>query len=46
MKVVIEPVQEEQVLRPVSEDADTDEILASMVIQSECCVVHLCGCKN
>ena len=45
MKVIIEPVSEETVLRPVSERADSSEVVASMVVQSQCCVVHLCGCS-
>jgi len=45
MKVIIEPVSEEQVLLPVSAEAKSDDVVASMVVQSECCVVHLCGCS-
>lgn len=45
MKVIIEPVSEESVLRPVSEKAGSADVVASMVVQSQCCVVHLCGCN-
>lgn len=45
MKVIIEPVAEEQILRPVAADAESGEVAAGMVIQSQCCVVHLCGCS-
>jgi hypothetical protein len=46
VKVIIEPVAEEQILKPVSEGAESEEVVAGMVVQSQCCVVHLRGCSR
>lgn len=44
MKVLIKPATEKQVLRPAKPGASKEDVLKSMSVHSECCVVHLCGC--
>lgn len=45
MEVVVKPQEEEEVLGPVQEEADPDEIRDGIVSKAQCCVDHLCGCK-
>jgi len=44
MEVIVEPVQEEEVLRHVGDEATSEEIREALVTKAECCVDHLCGC--
>lgn len=44
MKVLIKPATETKVLRPAKPEASKAEVLKSMSVHSECCVIHLCGC--
>ena len=44
MEVVVEPIREEEVLRPVSPEASVEEIQEVLLTKAQCCVDHLCGC--
>jgi hypothetical protein len=46
MKVIVKPEEEKKVLAPVSKDAKPEEIRESVVAKAQCCVDHLCGCRN
>jgi len=46
MKIVAKPVSEKAVLQPTKKNADPAKIHAGIVAKAQCCVDHLCGCKN
>lgn len=45
MKIIAQATTEEEILVPISEGADSAEIRDTIVMQAQCCVVHLCGCN-
>jgi hypothetical protein len=44
MEVLNRPANEKEVLRPTKAEASKEDVIKSMSVHSECCVVHLCGC--
>lgn len=46
MEVIVEPIREEEVLRPVDREATAEEIKEAMVAKAQNCVDSLCGCSK
>ena len=46
MKVVAKPVSEKAVLQSTKKNADPVKIHAGIIAKAQCCVDHLCGCKQ
>lgn len=45
MKVIAPPLAEADVLAPVNESADSQDVLEIVRQWGDQCVVHLCGCN-
>lgn len=45
MKIIAKPQTETSVLASVTTNAKAVEIYQAIIVQAQCCVVHLCGCK-
>lgn len=46
MDIIRQAIEEDVILAPVGEDADVENIYRSLVEKAECCVDHLCGCRD
>jgi hypothetical protein len=46
MKFVLRPISEKKVLEPTRKKTTVEKIHAGIVARAECCVDHLCGCKQ
>ncbi len=45
MKIVAKPKAEQEVLLPVEEEANAEDVLEGIVSRGDCCIDHLCGCN-
>ena len=45
MEIMVEPVDEEIILRQVDDEASSEEIQEALIDKAQCCVDHLCGCS-
>lgn len=45
MKIIAEPIEEEEILSTIHENAEIKSIVEGLFGKAECCVVSKCGCK-
>lgn len=44
MKIISEPVIENEVLAAVEDETNSEEIVLALMLRGDCCVDHLCDC--